>query len=85
MCDECSKKADEIAELARRFRDHAAEARLPSYAQVMAETAEALENLSRHFAQRCRRGEDPSEQARVFAQSDSRLLERSWGDLYWRR
>ena len=66
VCEVCRSKARKIAVLAQYFRERAAETRLDDYAGMMAETADALSELSRHFAERCRCDEDEAERARVF-------------------
>ena len=74
MCRLCRKKSAELAELAEYFRDKAGETNSEYYRDIMNETAESLEDLSRYFAERCRAGEPADHYETAIRPHKGRLL-----------
>jgi len=61
VCDLCRQKSKDLARLARFFRDNGRQTPIAYYRDIMAETAEELDDLSRYYAKGCRCGEPPAQ------------------------
>jgi len=74
VCHICRNKSAELAELASYFRDKASQTNSEYYQDIMNETAESLEDLSRYFTERCRAGEPADRYDAAIRPHKGRLL-----------
>ena len=83
MCDICATKAQNIARLARYFREKAADTALAYYIDIMTKTATSLEKLSGYYAERCRCNDDADQGVLAVLPQSDRILSGSQAAAPW--